>query len=590
MMLKGTAASPGIGIGGAWWVTSDMDCRQRPVNVPDSGAGTAAEGGLAAFRSAVQQAASEINNLTAMMNDRLGAAEAGIFRAQLFLLDDPLWLRETEALIRIGRSPQEAVAAAAEKFAGLFMASGDAALQERVADIRDVAARITAILSGRGNGKESPAGAGDVVLLAEEIYPSLVAVLDPARVRGLVTGSGGYTAHAAIIARALGVPAVMGVAGLNEIKTGTAVIVDGDKGEVIVSPDGETLQDYRQRTTPRTQGGDIRYRTFSPACTRDGVSLLITANAGTISEAKLARSAGAAGIGLYRTEYAYLENDRWPAEEELYEEYAAVLNIWPDGEVVFRSFDLGGDKLPAYINLPREENPMLGIRGIRLARMFPEHFTAQLKALLRAAAYGRIKIMVPLVTCLDEFRWAGRLLREARKATGCSGLPPFGLMVEVPAVALMLDRFAEMADFFSLGTNDLVQYTLAVDRIQSGIYKGQGEAGQPYFHPGFLRLVRTAVTTAGKARKPVSICGEMAGDMRAVPLLLGLGIRSFSTGVDRLPELKEYVSSLNIAGCREIAHKAKQLATMEEVCELVKNLFTGQGGSGPGSVRTPPPS
>lgn len=565
MMFKGTAVSPGIGMGKA--------CRYAPEfgNLREV-AGSAEPDRLAAFRSAVQRAAAEISRLAEELQERAGAEEAGIIRAQLIFLEDPLWLRETEGLISAGMSPPEAVVAAAEKFAAVFMASGDRLLQERVADIRDVAARIAGILCGPD--KKVEALSAGVVLVADEIYPSLMAALDPVRVRGLVTGSGGYTSHAAIIARALGIPAVMGVAGaLIEIEPGAAMLIDGEKGEVWVNPDEAVLHEYREKIK-RRQGG----RSFTAEtpvaetvedCTRDGTRILITANAGTLAEAKLARARGAAGIGLYRTEYAYLQRGQWPTEDELYAEYAAVTGLWVDGEVVFRTFDLGGDKLPGYISLPREDNPMLGIRGIRVYRYFTEHFSTQLRALLRVAGHGRIKIMVPMVTCLDEFRWVCMLLQEAQRLSGCKSLPPLGLMVEVPATAVLLSRY-ETANFFSLGTNDLVQYMLAGDRTQAALFKDR-----PYFHPGFLKILQIAVADAGAVGRPISICGEMAGDLRAVLLLLGVGVRAFSVGVDRLTDLRKFIGGVSLAEGRKIARKASQLATAQEVDELLKTELPG---------------
>jgi len=584
MMIKGTAVSPGTGIGQALWY-APKSCARR-----EKATESAEPVGLAAYRFAAQRAAAEISRLAAALSERMGAEEADILRVQLFFLRDPLWDREVEGLIGAGRLPHEAVAAAAGKFAAAFAASGDPALRERAVDIRDVAARIESILCGQNsvegqNGIIGDSGlSGDpdhvfyeAVLLAEEIYPSLAAAMDPARVRGLVTGSGGYASHAAIIARALGIPAVMGVAGvLHDIEQGTLLVVDGDRGEVLVSPDAEMLCGYQRKTARRQEGEIICAREeiagvkgvgeeaagYSPVCTGDGTPITIAANAGTLTEAKMARSAGAAGIGLYRTEYAYLERDRWPTEDELYEEYAAVAGLWPDGEVVFRTFDLGGDKLPEYITLPREENPMLGLRGIRLARQFPEHFVTQLKALLRASVHGRVKIMAPMVTVPDECRWVRALLQEAAQLTGSRNVPPFGLMVEVPATAITLDLFADLADFFSLGTNDLAQYTLAVDRLQT-------TTGQHFFYPGLLRLLQIAVTGAGEAGKPISICGEMAGHERAAPLLLGLGLRSLSVGVDRLQAIRGVIGKLTVAGCQKTAQKAGQLATSEEVDELL---------------------
>lgn len=578
VMLKGTAVAPGIGAGKAWWYRPESGMRRVGAEDAAGQGASAPQSGLAAFRSATRQAAEEIRQLAEEFGAGRGAEEAGIFEAQLLYLEDPLWLRETENLIEKGRAPQEAVMAAADKFAAFFMASGDPLLQERAADIRDVAARIAAIIDGRAgwDGKGAAGGrvtdAGDdngqgIVLLADEIYPSLAAVLDPVKIRGLVTGVGGYTSHAAIIARALGIPAVMGVGGLlHKIEQGVPLMVDGGAGEVWLN---------RQEELPRAPrvgamsipGADARPGVGAgagawpgPVYTADGKRVLIAANAGSPAEARLAREAGAAGIGLYRTEYAYLERDRWPEEDELYAEYAAVMDLWPEGEVVFRTFDLGGDKLPRYITPAGGDNPMLGDRGIRLYRRFPEHFATQLKALLKAAGHCRVKIMVPLVGGLEEFRWARATLQEVRRESEYNAEPPLGMMVEVPAAALQLSRFADVADFFSLGTNDLAQYALAADRTRDN---------GSYLHPGFLRLLQIAVMEAQGAGRPVSICGEMAGDVRTLPILLGLGIADFSIGIDRIPDMWELVCGITLEGCRETARKALQLATAEEVDELL---------------------
>lgn len=585
IVLRGTAVSPGVGTGKACWYTPKGRAPKEPAKPAAEKDALALQTGLAAFRSATRQAAVEIYRLAEELGKGKGAKEAEILRAQLLYLEDPLWNREIEGLIEGGMAPLEAVTVAADKFAAVFMASGDPLLQERAADIRDVAARITGILEGRVEA-EGVDGEQGIVLLAEELYPSLVAALDPDQVRGLVTGTGGYTSHAAIIARALGIPAVMGVGGkLHEIEPEAILVVDGDGGEVRFNPDGATFRNG-QRVAVGATGAILAGKLPAPVraqerpapdYTADGTLVTISANAGTLAEARLARAAGAAGIGLYRTEYAYMERDRWPAEDELYAEYAAVMDLWPDGEVVFRTFDLGGDKLPGYINLPKEDNPMLGLRGIRLCRQFPGLFAAQLKALLRASLQGRVKIMAPMVTGLEEFRWAGRIMQEVHNESECRHNPPFGLMVEVPVTALHLDRFAERADFFSLGTNDLAQYALAVDRTRDAEPGNRpGDAGpgwhaaaKPYLHPGFLRLLQIAVADARAAGRPVSICGEMAGDVRTIPLLLGLGITAFSVGIDRIQDLKESVHGLTLAKGREVAGKALQLATAEEVDELL---------------------
>jgi phosphoenolpyruvate-protein phosphotransferase (PTS system enzyme I) len=415
-----------------------------------------------------------------------------------------------------------------------------------------------------------------VVLLAHNLTPSETAGLDKRFIMGFATEVGGHTSHTAILAGALELPAVVGIGKyLADVSGGETIIIDGSHGTVIIDPDDETLAKYR--------ASEERFRSFSrrleslrqlPSETQDGVSISLCGNIEFPGEAEAAAQRGAEGIGLYRTEFLYLESQKEPTEEDQYQAYREVLRAFPTQPVIIRTLDLGADKMPGQLRIeyPAEVNPALSIRSIRLSLQHLELFKTQLRAILRAAVYGDLRIMFPLVTTLLEFRQARMILGDVIEDLEEQGVEfrrevPVGMMVEVPAAAILAEEFAREVDFFSIGTNDLIQYTLAVDRGDPAVatlYR----AGDP----SILRLLRMVVNAARKHQIPVSVCGQMSSDPMFIPLLVGMGLRQLSVTPHAIPELKEVIRNLTIARAERIANRAETL----DIARDVENFLRGE--------------
>jgi phosphocarrier protein FPr len=497
---------------------------------------------------------------------RAGAEAAEILDAQAMLLDDEDLVAAADRAIGAGRSAaaawDRAVGSAAERFAGL----DDEYLRARAGDLLEVSRRVVDRLAGAG----PPVAAEPGILVAQELGAAEAATLDPAVVLGIATAGGGPTSHASIIARALGVPAVAALGpGVLRIGDGVPLLLDGDAGLVVVDPGpGPTERFAARRAEDERREAAARKRAHEPAVTRDGRHVEVAANVGAPGDAAQAVAQGADGIGLLRTEFLFLGRATAPGEEEQLRVYGEILAVMEGRPTVLRTLDAGADKPLAFAGIAPEENPFLGVRGLRLSLAHPDLLVTQLRAALRAAAGGRLAVMFPMVSEVGELRAAAGLLGEARASLAADGLPAgeveLGAMVEVPAAALRADALAAEADFLSIGTNDLVQYTMAAERGNAGVAR----LSDP-LHPAVLRLIDGVVRASRPHSCRVAVCGEAASDPQAVPLLVGLGVDELSLAPRGIPRVKERVRELELAAAEGLARRALDMVDAASVRALV---------------------
>jgi phosphoenolpyruvate-protein phosphotransferase len=580
LTIHGIGAAPGIGCGRAFLYKGPReDAATDEAAVLPLGARVAE---IERFREALTAAAAELRQLSAAVASRAGPSEAAIFEAQDLFLQDPALLDAVETAIRVeGRPALLAVRQVFEKSARELDALDDDYLRARAADLRDVRTRLSVLLGAsqaNGLGSLSPG----TVIIAGELTPSDTAKLEPDIIQGVVLAGSTPTAHAAILARGLGLPLVV-AAGPDvwQVASGQEVILDGANGTVLVEPGANELQEYRSRASTLPLSAPYRTVPFDavptvgaafmrPAPTLDGHRVELLANASTPAEARLAVRNCAEGIGLLRTEFLapiLRARETPPDEDALAAAYGAVFEIIGPRPVVVRSLDAGGDKPLPFIDFEAEGNPFLGWRGIRVLLDRPELFISQTRALLRAASrHGTVlRLMFPMVSNLDELVEARRLVETVAREPGIEPAHPLqiGVMIEVPAAALAADALAREADFFSLGTNDLVQYTLACDRGNARVADRCR-----FWDPAVLRLVDMTVQAAHAAGRPVGVCGEAAGDELGLPLLVGLGVDDLSMGPARLPGARERLSALHYDELREVAAESLKKASAEEVASL----------------------
>ena len=534
--MNGIGVSPGIAIGRAYLL--------RPQKLQVSGLLVADEAAVTRERELYRRAVAEVTATLAAMMARLEKQEASILEVQVELLQDPAW--EDAVLEKINdRLPaRDAVLLAVEQLAQLFLQMEDAYLQARSADIKDLGHRVFRQLTGEGV-TAMPAG-DDWIVIAEDLSPSDTMGLDTARVAGFVTRVGGKTSHAAIVARLRGIPAVVGAGpALETIAAGDELVVDGAAGLVLVNPGAAGKAEYRKKQEAFLQRQQLLQSLKNrEAVTRDGVRVHLQANIATAEDMEQALSFGAEGVGLLRTELLFMERDRFPTEEEQFTFYKNVLLRSGGRPVTIRTLDIGGDKSLPYFGLPKEENPFLGYRAIRICLDREDLFLTQLRAILRASLFGQCRIMFPMIGSVEELRAARTVVAKAREQLAAEGIAvdgnvPVGIMIEIPSAALTADLLAREADFFSIGTNDLCQYTLAVDRMNEKI-----AALYDPFHPAVLRLIKMVIEEGRRAGIPVGMCGELAGDVEATELLFTMGLREFSMNATSIPEVKNIIIRL----------------------------------------------
>ncbi len=561
---SGIAVSPGVVTGPALVLGSEDFRIPRKFVTRD-----AVDAELHRFHSALDDVCRDIRAHEKLVSAQLGAQYGAIFSAHLQMAQDPKLIREVETLIRDqSHSPEYAVSRVLRRFAEQMQALGDRYLSERALDIFDLEKRLLRTLLGESREELSNL-TEPVIILAHDLTPGETATLDTRFVLGFATEVGGHTSHTAILAGALEIPAVVGLGRcLAGVSGGETVILDGDHGQVVIDPDTATLDRFRISQARNLRVYERLEQLESlPAETQDGQRVQLLGNIEFPEEVQQCIRRGADGVGLYRTEFLFLSGNREPTESDHYEAYCRVLEACGDLPVVIRTLDIGADKIPGAMQqqFSDSQNPMLGLRSIRLSLRNTPLFKTQLRAILRASVYGNVKVMFPLVSTLLEFRQARMILMDVMEDLEDEGIPfqrnlPIGMMVEVPSAVLLADEFAREVDFFSIGTNDLIQYTLACDRSDPSV-ANLYRSGDP----SILRLIQMVMKAAEKHKKTVTVCGQMSSDPRFIPLLLGLGLRSLSVTPHAIPRLKEVVRNVSITEAERIANHACELDLARDV-------------------------
>ncbi|EAD0208506.1 phosphoenolpyruvate--protein phosphotransferase [Listeria monocytogenes] len=563
--LKGIAASDGIAIAKAYLLV-EPDLSYEKTEVTD------VESEVKRFESALEVSRTELSMIREKAAKDLGEDKAQIFDAHLLVLNDPELTGPIEESIKNSKTNAEtALQETTDMFIGMFESMDNEYMRERAADIKDVRKRVLSHLLGVTI--PNPALIDEeVVVVAADLTPSDTAQLNRNFVKGFVTDIGGRTSHSAIMARSLEIPAVVGTKEVTaSVAKNDIVIIDGLEGNVIIHPTEEQIAHYEKiKSDFALQQAEWDKLKNEKTVSKDGVHVELAANIGTPNDLEGVISNGGEAVGLYRTEFLYMGRDNFPTEEEQFEAYKAVVSGMDGKSVVVRTLDIGGDKTLPYLELPEEMNPFLGFRAIRLCFANEELFRTQLRALLRASVYGNLKIMFPMIATVNEFRQARDILLDEKaklKAAGTevSDSIELGIMIEIPAAAVLADQFAKEVDFFSIGTNDLIQYTMAADRMNERV----SYLYQPY-NPSILRLVKMVIDASHKEDKWTGMCGEMAGDQTAVPLLLGLGLDEFSMSASSILKSRSLIKRLDQSEMVKLAEEALNKSTAEEVVELVE--------------------
>ncbi|HCV7836708.1 phosphoenolpyruvate--protein phosphotransferase [Staphylococcus aureus] len=566
-LIKGIAASDGVAIAKAYLLVEPDLTFDKNEKVTD------VEGEVAKFNSAIEASKVELTKIRNNAEVQLGADKAAIFDAHLLVLDDPELIQPIQDKIKNeNANAATALTDVTTQFVTIFESMDNEYMKERAADIRDVSKRVLSHILGVELPNPSMIDES-VVIVGNDLTPSDTAQLNKEFVQGFATNIGGRTSHSAIMSRSLEIPAIVGTKSITqEVKQGDMIIVDGLNGDVIVNPTEDELIAYQdKRECYFADKKELQKLRDADTVTVDGVHAELAANIGTPNDSPGVIENGAQGIGLYRTEFLYMGRDQMPTEEEQFEAYKEVLEAMDGKRVVVRTLDIGGDKELSYLNLPEEMNPFLGYRAIRLCLAQQDIFRPQLRALLRASVYGKLNIMFPMVATINEFREAKAILLEEKENLKNEGHDisddiELGIMVEIPATAALADVFAKEVDFFSIGTNDLIQYTLAADRMSERV----SYLYQPY-NPSILRLVKQVIEASHKEGKWTGMCGEMAGDETAIPLLLGLGLDEFSMSATSILKARRQINGLSKNEMTELVNRAVDCATQEEVIELVNN-------------------
>jgi phosphotransferase system enzyme I (PtsI) len=564
-MIKGIAASNGIVIGKAFVVSDAKPKLPRYDISPNQ-----KDQELARLNRAMTKTKKQLEDIRANLAAKTGEEEAAIFDAHLMLLEDPMLAEAITEKISQGCNAEAAVYDASETFACMFDAMDDEYMRSRAADVRDIRSHWVNNLLGVDIrtlvNMTQPA-----VVFAHDLAPSDTAQMDKTMVLAFVTKIGGRTSHSVIMARSLEIPAVVGVGEFGDVVPGDTVIVDGGTGQVIINPQPAVLADYQSRKQKQEElRAQLRELKDLPAQTKDGKTFELVANIGTPNDAEKALAYGAQGVGLYRTEFLYMDRKDMPSEEEQYLAYRQVLEAFGQKPVIIRTLDIGGDKELTYLKIGQELNPFLGNRAIRLCLANPEMFKVQLRAILRAGVTGNPWIMLPMVAILEEVRRTKELLREVEAELEAEGAEftrhyKLGIMIEVPAAAVQADHFAQEVDFFSIGTNDLIQYTCAADRMNQNV----SYLYEP-FNPAVLRLIEQVICAGHKYGKFVGMCGEMAGEPLAAPLLMAMGLDEFSMSASSIPLVKEVIRSLDTGRCRELLGQAQKFTDGKEIRQLLE--------------------
>ena len=570
LMLFGIPASPGIAHGPVFrFLHQAVEVLSYQVEA------SAQEEEISRFMNALEQTKDQVRQIRDDVAKNLGEKEAGIFDAHMLVLEDKALIDDVcKEVKESGDNVEQCVYRVTEKYQSFFEQLEDQYLRERASDLRDISSRLLRNLAGATSSGtaflEQPK-----ILVSEDLTPSDTASLDRSKILGITTNSGGQTSHAVIMARASGVPAVVGLRRLTEdLEDGDEILIDGFEGVVIINPSETTLYRYGKVGVQRQKAKDLVDQEASlPAETLDGSPIKLWANADTVDEISRIVETDSEGVGLYRTESLFLRQNALPSEDEQYEEYAAMVKASAPKPITIRTLDLGGDKILDAWAKEQEENPFMGFRAIRYCLSNPPVFLDQLRAILRASAHGKVKILLPMISGLGEVTRAKEFIFTAKRQLSERGQAfdqdvEVGCMLETPAAVAICDLLATEVDFFSVGTNDLVQYLLAVDRVNNRI----AFLYEPH-HPAVIRSLKSICQVTNEKKKPVTVCGEIAGDPHFLPLLLGLGLNSFSASVPLLPELKFFARRFTMEEAQRLTRKAERLSRPSEVKELLKNFY-----------------
>ncbi|WP_078147242.1 MULTISPECIES: phosphoenolpyruvate--protein phosphotransferase [Exiguobacterium] len=565
--IKGIGASAGIAVAKAFVMeTPSFDIPSHKIE------DVAAE--KARFQDAIAQSKTELEAIREHTLRELGPDKAEIFSAHLLIVEDPEIVSQVNDKIESeNMNAAKALDEVAQTMIMIFESMDNEYMRERAADVRDVTKRVMAHILGVTF--VTPASISEeVIIIAEDLTPSDTAQLNRKYVKGFATNIGGRTSHSAIMSRSLEIPAVVGTkVALEEIKNGDLVIIDGTEGDVFVNPSEDLVKEYEgKRADFEAYKEELKQLVNEESITADGHKVKLAANIGTPNDLEGVLKNGSDAIGLYRTEFLYMDSETFPTEEEQYTAYKTVLEGMEGKQVVIRTLDIGGDKELSYLDLPKEMNPFLGYRAIRLCLEETDLFRTQLRALLRASAHGNLAIMFPMIATLEEFRAAKALLLEEEAKLKEEGIEvgqyETGMMVEIPSTAVMAKQFAKEVDFFSVGTNDLIQYTMAADRMNEKV----SYLYQP-FNPAILNLLHNVITEAHKAGKWVGMCGEMAGEELAIPILLGLGLDEFSMSASSVLRARSLVKRLTKSETEAIVNEVLNMDTAEEVVNFLSEKF-----------------
>lgn len=567
-MLKGIAASDGVAIAKAYMLI-EPDLSFNKITVEDS------DSEVERLAKALDKAKEELEMIRQKAVESLGEEEAQVFDAHLMVLSDPELIGSIESNIKDNKvNAESGLKEVTDMFIGMFEGMEDNPyMQERAADIKDVTKRVLSHLLGVKLPSPSMINE-EVIVVAHDLTPSDTAQLDRKFVKAFVTDIGGRTSHSAIMARSLEIPAIVGTKEITaKVKDGDMIVIDGLEGDVLVHPADSDVKTYESKAKAfADQKAEWNKLKNEATVTLDGKHIELAANIGTPKDLVGVKDNGGEAVGLYRTEFLYMDSPDFPSEEDQFIAYKAVLEGMEGKAVVVRTMDIGGDKELPYLTLPHEMNPFLGYRAIRICLAQPDMFRTQLRALLRASVFGKLRIMFPMIATLGEFRQAKAMLMEEKAKLVSEGVSvaddiQVGIMIEIPAAAVIADKFAKEVDFFSIGTNDLIQYTMAADRMNERV----SYLYQPY-NPSILRLIKNVIDASHKEGKWTGMCGEMAGDQTAVPLLMGLGLDEFSMSASSILKTRSLMKRLDTTKMAELADKAiNDCDTAEEVVALVES-------------------
>lgn len=576
LQIQGIGVSEGIRIAKAYIYKpsqgASSDSSPDEKDIPDTSAAIDAE--LIKLREAKASCAEQLDALTEKAKEAVGEEQAGILAGQRKLLEDPAFYPKMETRVREKLEPApKAVAEIVSQVASMLEGVNNDYMKERAADIRDIGNRLLACLSP-GQSRGFTGITEQVILVADDLAPSDTVQLDPDLVIGFITRTGGATSHTAILARSLGIAAIVGAGdGVDGIEDGDTLVLDGSAGLCVARPDEAEAEQYRLRMLQDLERRQsLEAYAARPAVTADGVRVELAANIGSAAEASTAVLQGADGVGLFRTEFLFMNAQAMPGEEEQFRAYQEAARTMEGRPVIIRTMDIGGDKELPYLQLPKETNPFLGYRAIRVGLVRQELLRTQLRAVLRASAFGTVKVMFPMISGLQEWRQARTILTEVQAELKEDGIRfdekmEVGIMVEIPSTAVLAERFASEVDFFSIGTNDLVQYTVAADRMNEHVAHLYD-----YYHPAVLQLIRTVIEASHAAGKWTGMCGSMAGDPLAAPLLLGLGLDEWSMEAGGLSRMKERLAILDRQECRELAKRILRLDTPQAVRQALEEF------------------